>query len=88
MGKSMMKGAVLASAVAGLLIGGSALAAQGGSAGSETAKVKCEGVNQCKGKGACASATHDCAGKNACKGKGWLSMTAAECKAKGGTVKD
>ncbi len=49
--------------------------------------MHCEGVNACKGQGACASAKHDCAGKNECKGKGWVDMSADECTAKGGTVK-
>ena len=50
------------------------------------ANVKCTGVNECKGKGACAGAGNACAGKNECKGKGVTSMTEADCKAKGGTV--
>jgi len=49
-------------------------------------KVKCEGINACKGQGSCASARNDCAGKNGCKGQGWVLATAKECKAKGGTV--
>jgi len=48
--------------------------------------VKCEGINSCKGTGACGSATNACAGKNACKGKGWVHATAKECKEKGGKV--
>jgi hypothetical protein len=50
------------------------------------ATVKCSGVNECKGHGACGGAAHDCAGKNECKGKGWVTMAEKECKAKGGTV--
>jgi hypothetical protein len=45
------------------------------------AKVKCEGVNACKGQGACSGAGHDCSGKNACKGQGYVEMTQAECDA-------
>jgi hypothetical protein len=78
------KGALVAAAVAGLFLTGKALAAE---KGGEQAKVKCEGVNECKGKGACGGATHDCAGKNECKGKGWIQISEAECKEKGGTVK-
>jgi hypothetical protein len=48
---------------------------------ADEAKVKCEGVNTCKGQGACSSATNGCAGKNACKGQGYLEMTKAECDA-------
>ena len=49
-------------------------------------KVMCEGVNECKGKGSCATAQNSCAGENACKGKGALSMTKEECEKKGGKV--
>ncbi len=81
-----VKGALVAAAVAGLFVGGQAMAGETGAA-AEGAKVKCDGGNECKGKGACGTATHDCAGKNACKGKGWIMTSAADCKAKGGTVK-
>ena len=50
------------------------------------AKVKCAGINACKGKGACHGAANSCAGQNACKGKGWIEATAKECKDKKGTV--
>ena len=81
-----MKGAVIASAVASLFLAKGALAAdQAG--GKAEAKVKREGVNECKGKGACGGGGHDCAGQNACKGKGWIELSDADCKAKGGTVK-
>jgi hypothetical protein len=51
-----------------------------------SADIKCLGVNECKGKGACGAAdgSHSCAGKNECKGKGWISIPASECTAKGG----
>ncbi len=48
------------------------------------AKVMCQGINACKGQGACA--VNACAGSNKCKGLGWLSLTEAECAEKGGTV--
>jgi hypothetical protein len=48
---------------------------------ADEAKVKCEGVNSCKGKSACATANNSCAGKNSCKGKGYVEMTKAECDA-------
>ena len=84
--KRNVKGALVATAVAGLFLAGGALAAEQG--GKAEAKVKCEGINACKGQGACGGAGHDCAGKNACKGKGWVEVSSAdECKAKGGTVK-
>jgi hypothetical protein len=50
------------------------------------AKVKCFGVNACKGKSACKTSGSSCAGQNACKGKGYLLMGKSSCLAKGGTV--
>jgi hypothetical protein len=50
-------------------------------AAAEEAKVKCEGVNSCKGQTACATANNSCKGKNTCAGKGFLEMTKAECDA-------
>jgi len=52
----------------------------------------CKGMNDCKGKGGCASdeAKHACKGKNECKGMGGCKAGAAgcagknECKGKGG----
>jgi hypothetical protein len=82
---SMMNGRTIAMAVCGLLLAG---APRVGHADTRTkeAKVKCQGINECKGKGSCATATNDCAGKNACKSKGWIEVTTKECKAKKGTV--
>jgi hypothetical protein len=48
---------------------------------ADEAKVKCEGVNACKGKSACATATNSCQGQNSCKGKGYLQLTKEECEA-------
>lgn len=48
-------------------------------AGAVEAKVKCEGVNACKGKSACSTATNACQGQNSCKGKGYLLLSQAEC---------
>ncbi|MEJ7599927.1 MAG: hypothetical protein WKG01_18620 [Kofleriaceae bacterium] len=51
------------------------------------AKVHCQGVNDCKGKGACKSTANACAGQNGCKGKGFVDIASEdECKTKGGTV--
>lgn len=47
-------------------------------------KVKCEGVNSCKGHSDCATATSSCKGHNACKGQGWNEMSGKECMEKGG----
>lgn len=56
------KGALVAAAVAGLFASAVPVisSAKGGG------KVHCEGVNECKGKGACKSATNECKGKNEC----------------------
>jgi hypothetical protein len=57
------------------------------------AKIKCFGVNECTGQGACdvpdgrvapGTKGHDCAGNNSCRGKGWILATKAECDIKGG----
>jgi hypothetical protein len=81
------KGLAIAAAAAALFASKVTLAGSH-EGGTEAKKVKCEGVNECRGKGECGGATHDCAGKNECKGKGWVEMSAAECKAKGGKVKE
>jgi hypothetical protein len=82
------RGLVLLSAVASLaaFAGDKADKKAAPKAGKEAATVRCEGINECKGKGECGSATYDCAGNNECKGKGWISVTAKECKDKKGTV--
>jgi hypothetical protein len=57
-----------------------------------TDKHICKGMNDCKGKGGCASdaAKHACKGKNECKGMGGCKAGAAgcagknDCKGKGG----
>lgn len=50
------------------------------------ADVRCSGVNECKGKGACGGANTSCAGTNECKGKGWILLSEKECKSKKGTI--
>ncbi len=72
----MNKTAALAAAAAALFLSGAPIAAQ-----ADEAKVRCEGVNACKGQGSCHTATNSCAGKNACKGQGVVEMTQAECDA-------
>lgn len=74
---------ILASAVAGLLAGATmALPAHA----TEEGKVKCYGVNACKGQGACGGKGHSCAGKNACKGQGYLELEKDECVKQGGRL--
>jgi len=60
--------------------------AAGSASADKTAKVHCQGVNDCKGKSACMTAKNSCAGQNACKGQGMVEMTAGDCTAKGGTI--
>lgn len=78
------RGMFIATAAAGLILGGTATILADEKAGGET--VHCSGVNACKGQGACGTAEHSCAGLNACKGKGWVEMSAEECQKKGGKV--
>ena len=74
------KNVALAAAVAGpfALGAGHALADHHEGKGD---KMKCEGVNGCKGKSACKTASNACAGQNGCAGKGFMMMTQAECDA-------
>jgi hypothetical protein len=84
MKRNVLKGAVIATAMAGMLSAGIATIAHAGDAPKE---VKCSGANSCKGSGACKSASNECKGKNGCKGQGWIkAKDEAECKAKGGHV--
>jgi hypothetical protein len=50
-------------------------------AAADEGKVKCDGVNACKGQSACKTAKNACKGQNACKGAGFLELTKAECDA-------
>jgi len=74
------RSAVIASAAAAIFVAGMAGAAHAAEGGAE-AKVKCEGVNSCKGHGDCSSAKNSCKGKNGCAGQGFMMMTQAECDA-------
>lgn len=48
---------------------------------ADDAKVKCEGVNSCKGTSACATAHNSCQGQNSCKGQGFLLLSKSDCDA-------
>jgi len=78
------KGAAIAAMAAGMFM--AAATTPMIATAKQAPKVHCEGVNSCKGKGACSSASNSCKGQNSCKGKGWIEMTEKKCKAKGGTV--
>jgi len=77
---------LLASAVAGMLA--ATPFAAGPAHAAEDGKVKCYGVNGCKGQGACGGKGHSCAGQNSCKGQGFVEITADECFEKGGSLKE
>ena len=75
----MDKRAVLAATAAALFtMGVSGLAAA--DSHTEGEKVKCEGVNSCKGQSECKTDHSECGGHNSCKGKGWMSMSPEECE--------
>ena len=82
-----MNGKAIAMTVAGLLLAVGPHVANADDKAKE-AKVKCSGINSCKGKGGCAGASNSCSGQNGCKGKGWNEMSEKDCKAKGGTAVD
>jgi uncharacterized membrane protein len=82
-------GTLIASAAAALILAGAvSVPATEQTEKSGAGKVMCEGVNECKGKGSCATAQNDCAGTNACKGKGAVSLSREECEKKGGKVSE
>jgi hypothetical protein len=76
---------ILAAAAASLFLAGAAGLAAPASAAE---KVKCEGVNSCRGKSACSTSANECSGKNSCKGKGFLMLTPEECEAAKAKAKD
>ena len=75
-----IRSSLVATAAAGLFLAGLAGAAHAEEPSGE-AKIKCEGVNSCKGHSDCKSAHNDCKGKNGCAGKGFMMMSKAECDA-------
>ena len=73
------KGAIIAAMAAGLFSAGAPLSASA----ADGAKVHCQGVNSCKGKSACSTATSGCAGQNSCKGRAGLRCPRRTAKPKG-----
>ena len=92
--KMNAKGTLMAMGIAGLFLAATACPKDSttkktdGGEGEMTSSemVKCTGVNECKGKGACGNEAHSCAGKNECKGKGWIKISKSDCETKGGEV--
>ena len=80
------KGILLATAAAALFVSNPLIAEDVHPAAE--GKVKCSGVNACKGTSECntKAAVDACKGKNACSGQGWVSMTKEDCETKGGKV--
>jgi uncharacterized membrane protein len=74
--KTTMTGAAIATAAALLFSTVAVPTAQ-----AEEAKIKCEGVNSCKGTSACATAHNSCQGQNKCKGEGFLLLAKHDCDA-------
>ena len=62
------------------------MAAPAANAAKHEGQVHCTGVNACKGKSDCKTASNACKGMNACKGKGMNVMSEKDCTAKGGKV--
>ena len=83
MQSKVKSGLALAAAAAALFAAGSfSTVAQ-----AADAKVKCSGVNSCKGSSECKTAKSGCKGQNSCKGQGWVSKASAEeCTKAGGKV--
>jgi len=82
------KNVLLASAAAGLMTLALTVASGVAHAEDAPAKVKCYGVNACKGQGDCGGKGHSCSGKNECKAQGFVyKPSAEECLAiKGGRL--
>src|SRR5262249_61841447 len=70
------RGILIASAVATLIASGSLVARAADKAGDE--KVRCAGINECKGQGSCGTEGHSCDGQDAWKGQGRVETDAAD----------
>jgi len=85
--KNTIKGALIASAVCAMFTAGLSHAGDGKATKATSNEVKCAGINECKGHGACAGAANSCSGENGCKGQGWVKVKSdKECTDKGGTI--
>lgn len=83
MQSTVKSGLALAATAAALIAAGTFSTA----AMADDAKVKCSGVNSCKGSSECKTAKSGCKGQNSCKGQGWVhKKSAEECTKAGGKV--
>jgi hypothetical protein len=81
MDKNQTRGLALAAAAASLF----ALAPLASAADSADTQGYCYGVNACKGKSSCKTATSGCQGQNSCKGTGLVdSVSKGTCDQLGG----
>lgn len=86
MQQGSLKGAAIASALLTMFACGAAQAEDKADKSTSSA-VKCNGSNDCKGKGGCKSAKNDCKGHNGCKGQSFsMEKNAKDCTTKGGSV--
>lgn len=84
MNKLQLTGIALAASAASMFLVAPAMA---NDAAAGAGEVKCMGMNACKGKGACKTATSSCKGANSCKGQGMTMVkTEKECTDMKGTV--
>lgn len=80
---TIASGAALAATAAAILLSGAIPSSTTAQAASDY-KVKCFGINACKGTGSCKSVGNECKGHNACKGQGFSMLKKSTCLAKGG----
>lgn len=83
--KSSVK-VLIGAAVAGMIGAGAVVSLAHAEGEAMKDMVKCMGVNECKGHGACHTSSNGCKGKNECKGKGVMMMSKTDCEAKGGKM--
>ena len=69
-------GLAVASAAAALFLAGTPATAEDR---GNLVKVKCYGVNACKGQADCKTSMNSCKGHNSCKGQGFVTMGEKAC---------
>ncbi|NOZ11432.1 MAG: hypothetical protein GXP09_10380 [Gammaproteobacteria bacterium] len=78
-----ISGFALATAAAAMFAGAPMMAS---AAEADGATIHCMGVNACKGKSSCKTASSACKGQNSCKGKGYVKVSKETCDQLGGEV--